>query len=270
MPSETDRRSLLAGDVRLSLVDRGSGLPVLLTHGFPLNHAMWNAQIDVLARQYRVIAPDLRGFGDSDVTDGVVTMQQMADDLAALLDALQVDRPVVLCGLSMGGYVALAFVQKYAARLAGLVLCDTRAAADAPEAIAGRRVMAERALAEGPDFLVDAMRPKLFAAETLREHPQTVDSFEQMILATDPRGIAAASLGMGRRPDSTDRLAEVRCPTLVVVGSEDPLSPPQEMQAMAAAIDRAQFVEIPGAGHMSPMERPAEFNAALLEFLGSL
>ena len=266
----TDRKSLLVGDVRLSLVDRGVGLPVLLVHGFPLNGTMWNDQIGALEDRHRAIAPDLRGFGHSDVTDGVVTMEQMADDLAAMLDVLGVDGPVVLCGLSMGGYVALRFVRKYASRLAGLVLCDTRSAADAPQALAAREEMARRVLAEGPEFLADAMPPKLFAEVTLRENPQTVESLRQMILAADPQSIAAASRGMAARPDSTSELNEIRCPTLVVVGSEDGLSPPAEMRTMAAAIDGARFVEIQEAGHISPMEQPAEFNAVLLEFLDAL
>ena len=258
----------LVNGIGLAFVDRGTGPAVLLVHGFPLDHSMWNEQIDVLSAGYRVIAPDLRGFGRSGVTDGTITMEQLADDLAGLLDALQLHEPIVFCGLSMGGYVAFQFQRKYGARLRGLILCDTRAAADAPEKAAGRREAAERVLREGPQSLVDAMMPVLFAPETLRNRPDVIESLRRVMLGTDRRAIAAASLGMADRPDLTPGLHAIECPTLVIAGRFDALSPPEEMREIAAAIPAARFAEIPAAGHMSPMENPAEFNAAILEFLG--
>jgi len=256
--------------IDLALVDRGEGMPVVLVHGFPLDHTMWNAQIDALAGKYRLIAPDLRGFGQSGVTDAAVTMEQFADDLAALLDALEVSDPVVLCGLSMGGYVAVAFQRKYASRLRGLILCDTRAAADTPEMAAARHETADRVLAEGPAPLVDMMMPKLFAPGTVENRPRIIESLHGVMLATDPRGIAAAARGMARRPDVTGSLDRIDCPTLVVVGESDALSTPEEMSTLARSIPGARFVEIADSGHMSPMENPAEFNAALLDFLAGL
>ncbi len=253
--------------IELALVDRGTGPAVMLVHGFPLDHTMWNAQIDALSREYRVIAPDLRGFGQSEVTRGIVTMERMADDLAALLDALQIAEPIVLCGLSMGGYVAFAFQRKYAARLRGLILCDTRAASDTAEAAAGRREMADRVLREGPAPLVETMMPKLFAQGTVDEHPEVVESLRRVMLGTDPRGIAAAARGMAERPDATGNLGEIGCLTLVLVGRLDALTTPAEMIEIANAVPGAEFIDIPGAGHMSPMEKPAEVTAAIAEFL---
>jgi 3-oxoadipate enol-lactonase len=253
--------------VELAYVDRGVGATLLLVHGFPLNHAMWNAQIDELSRHGRVIAPDLRGFGQSGVSEAPVTMEQFADDLAALLDALRVNEPIVLGGLSMGGYIAFQFWRKYAARLRGLVLCDTRAAADTPEAAAARRDMADRVLREGPAPLVDSMIPRLFSPATLREQPELVDALRCVMMAADRRGIAAAARGMAERPDATPLLDQIACPTLVLVGEHDALSPPAEMGAIARAIPRARLVQVAGAGHVSPVERPAEVNAAIGEFL---
>lgn len=247
-------------------LDRGSGAPLLLVHGFPLDHTMWAGQIAELSNSVRVIAPDLRGFGSSPTRGEKATMVQFADDLAALLDHLAIREPVVLCGLSMGGYIAFQFWRKYADRLRGLILCDTRAAADTPEAAAGRHAMAERVLREGPGPLVDAMLPKLFAESTRQQRPEIVEGLRRVMMANDPRGIAAAARGLAERPDMTAVLAEIRCPTLVVVGQSDAISPPGEMRGIASAIPGADFVEISAAGHMSPLENPAEFNAAALKF----
>jgi 3-oxoadipate enol-lactonase len=255
--------------VELSCVDCGRGMPLLLVHGFPLDHTMWAQQIDVLSRQCRVIAPDLRGFGGSRRTadDEKITMAQFADDLAALLDGLDIVEPIVFCGLSMGGYIALQFWRQYASRLRGLVLCDTRAAADGPEAVAARRTMADRVLREGPTPQVEALLPRVLGETTRRLRLQVVEGVRRMMLSTSPRSIAAAQRGMAERPDMTDSLGQIACATLVVVGAEDASSPPSEMRAMAQAIPSSQFVEIREAGHLTPLENPAAVNAALAEFL---
>jgi len=253
--------------IKLATVDQGRGVPLVLVHGFPLDHTMWSGQIDALAEDCRVIAPDLRGFGASDVTEGTVTMAQFADDLAGLLDALEIGEPVVLCGLSMGGYVAFEFWRRHGSRLKALVLCDTRAASDSPDAAAGRLKTAETVMAEGPSSLVEAMLPKLFAETTRKRHPELIDSVRKVMLSTDPRAVAAAARGMVERADATAMLAKIACPTLVVVGRHDVISPPDEMRAIQAAIPEARLVEIDGAGHMSPLENPVEFNAAIRDFL---
>jgi pimeloyl-ACP methyl ester carboxylesterase len=239
-------------------------------HGFPLDHTMWEAQIETLSGQWRVIAPDLRGFGQSGVTEGTVTMAQLADDVAALVDALEIREPIVLCGLSMGGYVALAFWKRHAARLRGLILCDTRAAPDSPEAASARRQTADRVLREGMQVLADSMLPRLVGPETHTSQPQIAERLRATILACDPRGAAAAALGMAERPDFTAELGGIRCPTLIVVGAADVISPREEMASMAERIPACRFVSIAGAGHMTPMECPAQLNAALAGFLADL
>jgi pimeloyl-ACP methyl ester carboxylesterase len=254
-------------DHRLNVVERGSGIPLLLAHGFPLDHCMWAGQLDGLSDVCRVIAPDLRGFGLSDVVPGVSTMQQMADDLASLLEALSIREPVVFCGLSMGGYVAWQFALRHRARLSKLILCDTRAIADTPEAAAGRLKTAERVLKEGPGVVAEGMLPKLFAPDTANNQPQIVEATRQVILHTKPEAIAAALHGLAQRPDVTDKLAKIDVPALVICGERDAISPPAEMEQFAAKMPSARFVKIAGAGHMAPLEAPEVVNAAIKDFL---
>jgi 3-oxoadipate enol-lactonase len=258
--------------IEMTYVDCGVGTPLLLVHGFPLDHSMWNAQIDAMAdaEGCRVIAPDLRGLGQSEASPGVVTMEDMADDLASLLDELKIDEPVVFCGLSMGGYVAFQFALKYADRLAGLILCDTRAASDTPEMVATRRATAEEVLGEGSGNLVAGMIPKLFGKCSAGRCPQMVTALRQVMLENNRQGTASAALGMAERPDVTASLGKIDCPTLVIVGSEDAITPAAEMRSVAEAIPNCQFVEIPDCGHMSPMEKPDEVNAAIAQFIASL
>jgi 3-oxoadipate enol-lactonase len=254
-------------DVDLSVSDQGAGIPVVLVHGFPLNRHMWDEATAVLAARCRVIAPDLRGFGTSGVTSGKVTVDQFADDLAAMLDALAVREPVVLAGLSMGGYIAFRFFQKHRARLRGLVLCDTRAAADTPDVARGRLETADRVERAGPDMLADMMIPRMLSPVTFQNRPDLVRRVEQMILSGSAQGLAAAARGLAERPDFTELAPRIDCPTLLVVGRQDAISTPAEMRSLARAIPGARLVEIDAAGHMAPMEKPIETAAAIEEFV---
>ncbi len=256
-------------DVKLNVLDQGSGPPLLLVHGFPLDHTMWFGQIDHFSRGWRVIAPDLRGFGDSSVTPGTVTMEQFANDLSALLDALGVAEPVHFCGLSMGGYIGWQFFRRHRGRVRSLILCDTRAVADAPDAAANRVKLAEKAIQEGAGVVAEAMLPKLFAKATHEKQRHLVEATRQVMEHTDPQGIAAALRGMAQRSDSSGLLATIDVPTLVIVGQEDPISTVDEMRALAAAIPGAEFLEIEGAGHMAPLERPRIANEAIERFLAA-
>jgi pimeloyl-ACP methyl ester carboxylesterase len=240
---------------------------VLLVHGFPLDHRMWLDQIDALASRYRVIAPDLRGFGGSLGTSGTTTMDRFADDLCIVLDQLGALEPVAVCGLSMGGYVALALWQRHAVRVRALALLDTRAAPDSPEAARNRHKLADRVLAGGVGELTDAMLPKLLAPRTLESSPQVVGRVREMIDNCDPEGVAAALRGMAERPDSTSLLSEINVPTLCLVGESDAISTADEMRQMAAAISGARYVVVPNAGHLTTMENPSATNDALLGFL---
>jgi 3-oxoadipate enol-lactonase len=263
-------RTVKTADIELQVLDRGAGMPIVLAHGFALDHSMWEAQIEHLERRWRVIAVDLRGFGGSQVVPGVADMSQMAEDINGLLDALDIREPIVFCGLSMGGYVAQHFWRNHAARLRGLALCDTRAAADTPEGIELRMKMIEHVLAAGTGYVAEAMLPKMYAPQTFQSCPDVIEAGRRAILASDPQGIAAALRGMAQRPDMRGELPKIALPTLVVVGEHDAISSVDEMRGMAQAIPKAQFVVIPQAGHMSPQENPAAFNAALDEFLTRL
>jgi len=263
-------KTVTANGVEIAFRDEGRGTPLLLVHGFPLDHTMWKHQIEGLSSVCRVIAPDLRGFGRSRAMGAKVTMERLADDLAALVDALGAGEPIVFCGLSMGGYVAWEFWKKYRAGVRGLVLCDTRAAADSPEAAAGRRETARRVLAEGPAFLVDAMVPKLLAPGASATRPDLIESLSAMIRSANAQGVAAAALGMAERDDASTLLPRIDCPCLVVVGQYDAISPPDEMRAIAESIPGAQWVAVSDAGHMAPMENPDQVNAAIAAFLDGL
>jgi pimeloyl-ACP methyl ester carboxylesterase len=254
-------------DSELNYAEAGRGTPLVLVHGFPLDHTMWQEQIHTLAKGYRVIAPDLRGFGESGVTPGLVTMPRMADDLAELLSGIGASEPVVFCGLSMGGYVAWQFAMRHRERLAKLILCDTRAVADNAEAAANRNALAERVQKEGPGFVAETMLPKLFAPATIESRAPCVEATRQVILRTNAQGIAAASRGMAQRPDVTSRLPTFDVPALVICGQHDAISKPEEMREIAAKMPQSKYVEIAGAGHMSPLEKPAEVNVAIREFL---
>ncbi len=263
-------KPVLVGEREIWCVDRGAGPVVLLVHGFPLDHSMWSWQIDVLAEKHRVIVPDLPGFGRSPTAGETMTMAAYADELAGLLDALQVNEPVVFCGLSMGGYIAFSFVQRHAERLRGLVLCDTRAAADSSEAAANRYRQADQVLREGPGQLAETMLPRLLAASTAAERPELLASLRQIAASNSAKGVAAALRGMAERADMTARLGQIACPTLVMVGADDGFSTPEEMRKLAAAIPQSRFIEIPRGGHLAPLENPAAANQALSGFLDAL
>jgi 3-oxoadipate enol-lactonase len=255
--------------IEIAYEDTGRGEPVVLLHGFPFDRSLWRGQAEALDEGFRVIAPDLRGFGDSSAGDGPATMEEMAADVAALLDELGVGRAVV-GGLSMGGYIGLAFARLYPERVRALVLADTRAEADSDEARRTREETALRALAEGMTTIADAMMPKLLAPATLDARPEVVERVRDMILGTIPAGAAAALRGMALRRDQTDWLAEINAPTLIIVGSEDAITPPALSEAMRAKIVGARLEVIEGAGHVSNLERPGEFDRALADFLGAL
>jgi pimeloyl-ACP methyl ester carboxylesterase len=253
--------------VDLAFAEQGAGRPVVLLHGFPMDHSIWARQVESLAPRCRVITPDLRGSGRSSITPGKVTIEQWADDVAALLDALGITEPIVLGGLSMGGYVAFRFFEAHRSRLAGLILCDTKAAADTPQAAAGRLETAQRVEREGCRFLADSMLPRLLAPATLDGKPEVVDGLRQIILAGDPAGYAATLRGLAERPNFRPLLPQIDCPTLLIVGRQDALTTAAEMNAMARTIPASRIVEIENAGHVTPLEAPEEVGRAMEEFL---
>ena len=254
----------------LAAMEAGAGSTLLCVHGFPLDHSMWHHQLTGLAAHARVIAPDLRGFGGSTGTPPVESLDDFASDLVELLDHLGIHEPVVFCGLSMGGYIAFRFASIAADRLRGLVFCDTRAAADSPEASANRHRMVEIVRRGGVKTVADAMHGKLFAADTYVELAAIVEDTRNVMLTACGETVAAALLAMAARPDSTPALSQLPCPSLWLCGSEDSITPATEMQANAERARDSQFVEIAAAGHMAPLEQPAAVNKAIERFLFSL
>lgn len=249
----------------------GSGPPVVLLHGYPFNRTMWREQAEALSGSFRVIMPDLRGLGETEATveEEPATMNEMAQDVAALLDQLNIDR-AMLCGLSMGGYVAFAFTRRFPLRVRALVLADTRPQADTDEARRVREEQARKVLAEGMTAISDDLLKKTLAPATLYARPDIIERVREMILSTKAEGAAAALRGMAARSDQTPFLPNIIAPTLIFVGSEDRITPPADAELMRREIRGSRLEIIPGAGHVSNLERPDEFNRALLEFLRAL
>jgi 3-oxoadipate enol-lactonase len=238
----------------------------VLLHGYPFNRSLWNEQVSALGNSYRVITPDLRGLGESDASQGPATMNGMAQDVAALLDHLEISRAVV-GGLSMGGYVALAFYKEFPSRVRSLILADTRAPADTEEGKQTRHQQAEKALAEGMAGIADSMLPKLLTPETVSKRPDLVKRVRDMMLKTKPEGAAGALLGMAEREDQTALLSQISCPTLILVGREDPITPVADSEKMHREIAGSRLVVIENAAHVSNLERTDQFNEELMRFL---
>src|SRR5262245_3717914 len=260
-----------------ALVD-GDGPPVVLVHAFPVDGRMWAPQVAALRGRCRVIVPDVRGFGTArgQLTDpleagleGSAWVDLIADDLALLLDELGLEQ-VTLAGLSMGGYVAFAFLRRHPERLRALALVDTKATADTEQAVRARLDMAERVLAEGVGIVPELMRPALLGRTTRAGRPGVVEQVTRLILEQDRRAVAAAQRGMAGRPDATGQLGSIRVPVLVIVGAEDQPTPPATSRSMAAAIPGARLVEVPEAGHLAGLEQPEEVNRALYQFVSEL
>lgn len=230
---------------------------------------MWDPQAVFFASSHKVIRFDARGFGGSPPGDGLLTMERIADDAVALLDHLGLSRAVV-CGLSMGGYAALALVRRHADRLKGLVLADTRAGADSDAARAARAAQADKVRKEGPLAIADAVLPKLVGETTHKRRPELVARLRETIAANPPRGIADALAGLAARADSTPTLREIRVPTLVVCGAEDAITPLAESEILVRGIKRSRLEVIPEAGHLSSMENPEGFNEVVGRFLREL
>jgi 3-oxoadipate enol-lactonase len=243
----------------------------VLLHAFPLGANMWEPQIRAIPDGWRMITPDLRGFGGSTEVDSVsaLSIADYADDVADLLAELKVERAVI-GGLSMGGYAVFALLQSRPEIIDALILADTRAVADSPEARANRRSMLALVDREGPQGVAKEMMPKLLG-NTTRETNQTAEAtVRRLIKQQSPVAIRGAIDRMMHRPDSTPLLASISVPTLVIVGEEDTLTPVAESERMAAAIKGAKLVKIPAAGHLSNLEQPDAFNHALSAFLASL
>jgi len=243
-----------------------SGLPVVFIHGFPFSHRMWGPQLASLPDRYRGIVYDVRGHGDSEVGDGQYTIELFVDDLMALLDHLEIEQAVI-CGLSMGGYIALRAVERQRERFRGLVLADTKSAADTNEAKINRAGAITVVKRRGASAFAQAFVPNVFAPQTFEQNPAAINFIKGIISANDPVGISGALLALAGRTDTTPALPGMDLPTLVLVGEHDQLTTPADAEAMTKALPQAELHVIPGVAHMSNLENPVAFNRHLLAFL---
>lgn len=257
-------------DFTMAYQDSCDRMSILFIHGFPFNSSMWEPQLADLSDMVRVIAPDLRGHGLSDAVPGPYTMDLLAGDCARLLEHLSVNGPVVVCGLSMGGYVALEFYRQYPEYVDALILASTRAGADTAEGKANRDKLAAAAREKGVDAVIEAMLPNLLSPYTRENDPDLIEYVEEMMRSTSVEGIVGALMGMKERPDSRPTLAEIDVPTLIIHGADDKTIPVSEAEAMHEAIEDSQLVIIDGAGHLPNLEQPDAFNDAIMDFLENL
>ncbi|HEY6478366.1 MAG TPA: alpha/beta fold hydrolase [Polyangia bacterium] len=243
---------------------QGTGAPIVLLHPFPFARDIWAGLVDVLAVNHRVIAVDARGFGETPLGAAGYSIADLADDVAGLLDCLDVARAAVL-GMSMGGYTALACALRHPARVAALVLADTRAAADPPAMRAARDGAISRIRATGSGPYLDGSMARLLSTTA----PPSLATYLRSWAEDRPESLIAGIEALRDRPDRSAELGAIRCPTLAIRGTDDQVTPADDMRAMVAAIAGAAFVEIPGAGHLAHLEAPGLFEQALMPFLAS-
>lgn len=249
--------------------DEGIGDPLVLVHGHPFDRSMWRPQVERFSRSHRVIAADLRGYGETSVLPGKTPLSTFARDLAALLDNLTIGR-VVLGGLSMGGLIVMEFHRLFPDRIRGLVLADTSPQAETGAGRRARNDMADRLLHEGMGPYADDVLPKMVAPYNITAIPEVADHVLGMMRRTSPEGAAAALRGRAERPDYVDMLARITVPTLVVVGRDDEFTPVIDAQLMHDRIPGSRLAVIEGAAHMPNLERQAEFDAAVQDLLDAV
>ena len=263
--SETSKDATL-----LAYDDNGSGQPLLLIHGFPLNRMMWRPQVAALTQAgYRVITPDLRGFGESRMTSAAANMSRYADDIIALIDHLCLPQAVV-GGMSMGGYVLLNLLERYPERVSAAIFIVTRAGADDEAGKAKRAALAAATTSQGMKPVLEVFRSILFAPATLTDHPELVAEVSGWISATDRRGAAAGLIAMRERKDYLSLLGAIRQPVLVIGAEQDQTIPGEQSRLLAAGIAGAKLAILQDGGHLVSLEQPDGFNAAIKEFLAGL
>ena len=256
--------------VTIGYDDEGIGDALVLVHGHPFNRSMWRPQVDRFSRDgWRVIAPDLRGYGESTVVPGMTTLDVFARDIAGLLDHLGVGT-IVLGGLSMGGQIVMDFYRQFPDRVRGLLLADTFAAGETEEGRRRRNAIADRLLREGMAGYADEELPKMMAPHNIEALPAVAEQVLGMMRTTPPEGAAAALRGRAERPDYVELLAKIAVPALVVVGREDTYTPVADGELLHNHLPDSRLVIVEGAAHLPNLEREIEFNEALLAFLSGL
>jgi len=271
-PSDATKHTVMkiqVNGVNIAYEDRGTGPPIVFLHAFPLNRTMWAPQEAALSRRFRTISIDARGLGESDAPFWRYSMEQYARDVKAVLTGLRIEKALFV-GLSMGGYLEFALYRLYPELIGGLVLADTRAEADKAEQIQWRFNLAQRTAAMGPSAVIAEMLPKLLAPARYGRDPDLVMQVRSMLEAGPVQGIIGALIALAERADSTDLLPTISVPTLVIVGEDDVLTPPADAERIAHGIAGAELVVIPDAGHLSNLEQPGPFAAAVQGFAMNL
>jgi len=259
--------TLRTADAELFYEITGIGPDVVLLHPFPLNHLFWTAVTEQLRNRYRVILPDLRAHGDSELGDGPATMPKLAEDLAALCRELQIQK-ATFAGVSIGGYALFEFWRRHRDHVAALVLANTRPGAETPESKAARLQTADKVLREGASGFIEEMLAKLLAQSTRTNRPDIVDAARRMMQKMSPADIAGVQRGMAERADSIATLATINVPTLLISGEED-VVPLGEFELMRQRIAGSELRVLSRAGHYAALEQPQEFGALLRKFLDS-
>ena len=246
--------------VELAYQEQGQGKALILIHGFPFDHTIWEDVTALLGGKARIILPDLRGFGKSPIPDGIYTMRLMAEDIAALMDRLGIEK-AVLAGHSMGGYISLAFAQAYPDRLSGLALVTSQAEADSPERRQGRYRLADEIKRKGMKAVVSANLERYSPHIEVRERSRAI------MLASPKKGAIAALKGMAERPDMLEFLSHLKVPGVVVAGGADVIVSPEKAREMSQMMPRGWMVEVPGGGHMPMFEAPGIVAQAMIDLL---
>jgi len=259
---------LAQNDALINVVESGipSAHPVIFVHGFPFSHAMWHHQLALVAKEFRCIAYDVRGLGESSAGDGLITIERHVDDLVSLMDSLDIKKTTIV-GLSMGGYIVLRALEREPARFAAAVLCDTRSEADTNEGRLNRAKAITDVTRRGSAAFAADFEKKIFTPESFRRIPADVAMIREIMTRTPPRAIAATLLALAARTDTTASLGSITIPTLIIVGMHDLLTPPDASRAMHERIPGSVLHIIPDAAHMSPLENPDEVNTHLMQFL---
>jgi pimeloyl-ACP methyl ester carboxylesterase len=259
-----------ANNLRMAYEETGKGIPIIFVHGFPLNHKLWEPQLSGLKETMHVIAPDLPGHGESEARSGAYLMNIVADDTNGFIDALGISEPVVICGLSLGGYMLGQFYQKYGQRLRGVIFTATRASPDSEAVKLNRDRLIALARQSGPQAVVEEVLPKFMSPKTYQSYPELVDEVRGIMRTTSLDGMVGDLLGMRERPDTHDLLRKVNVPALVIHGMDDQLIPLSEGERIRDTITGARMCVIPDAGHLPNLEQPELFNQAVIGFIPQL
>lgn len=239
---------------------------IIFVHGFPFDHYMWDAQVNELSMNYFCVTYDIRGLGESNVDDGQHTMEMFVDDLEKIIDELKLNRPI-LCGLSMGGYISLRAIERMQEKFSALILCDTKSSADDNEGKLKRAAAIKQINNNDFENFIESFVLNCFGEKFVNDNNAEYRNVVNRSKNTSPVGVKGCLLAMASRTDTTESLAKINFPTLIICGSEDKLSPPDVMKSLANKISNSKFILVEGAGHMTPIENPQVVNEVIKDFL---